>query len=93
MCVRDAVVDNKKSRNHFRLLEGGTDGNRTSDTRIFSPLLYQLSYGTSVFCAAKVLLFFVSARKKSKKRTFFLFCKLFFLENQPYKEFLLQRVQ
>ena len=26
----------------------GTDGNRTSDTRIFSPLLYQLSYGTSV---------------------------------------------
>ena len=27
---------------------GGTDGNRTSDTRIFSPLLYQLSYGTSV---------------------------------------------
>ena len=27
---------------------GGTDGNRTSDTRIFSPLLYHLSYGTSV---------------------------------------------
>ena len=32
----------------MRLYEGGTDGNRTSDTRIFSPLLYQLSYGTSV---------------------------------------------
>ena len=27
----------------------GTSGNRTSDTRIFSPLLYQLSYGTIVF--------------------------------------------
>ena len=26
----------------------GTSGNRTSDTRIFSPLLYQLSYGTIV---------------------------------------------
>ena len=25
---------------------GGANGNRTSDTRIFSPLLYQLSYGT-----------------------------------------------
>ena len=24
----------------------GANGNRTSDTRIFSPLLYQLSYGT-----------------------------------------------
>ena len=24
----------------------GTSWNRTSDTRIFSPLLYQLSYGT-----------------------------------------------
>ncbi len=26
----------------------GTSWNRTSDTRIFSPLLYQLSYGTVV---------------------------------------------
>ena len=26
------------------LKNGGTDRNRTSDTRIFSPLLYQLSY-------------------------------------------------
>ena len=26
----------------------GTDWNRTSDTRIFSPLLYQLSYGTII---------------------------------------------
>ena len=28
----------------------GANGNRTSDTRIFSPLLYQLSYGTIVAC-------------------------------------------
>ena len=27
-------------------LSCGANGNRTSDTRIFSPLLYQLSYGT-----------------------------------------------
>ena len=41
----------------------GANGNRTSDTRIFSPLLYQLSYGTPEMClqtkaGAKVLLFF-----------------------------------
>ena len=37
----------------------GANGNRTSDTRIFSPLLYQLSYGTFLRKAgAKVLLFF-----------------------------------
>ena len=29
--------------------------NRTGDTRIFSPLLYHLSYGTSVFACAKVM--------------------------------------
>ena len=27
----------------------GATGNRTRDTRIFSPLLYQLSYGTSLY--------------------------------------------
>ena len=26
----------------------GATGNRTRDTRIFSPLLYQLSYGTII---------------------------------------------
>ena len=30
----------------FSSLESGTTRNRTGDTRIFSPLLYQLSYGT-----------------------------------------------
>ena len=33
----------------------GTTRNRTGDTRIFSPLLYQLSYGTNIiaFCGCK----------------------------------------
>ena len=32
----------------------GATRNRTGDTRIFSPLLYQLSYGTIVFACAKI---------------------------------------
>ena len=31
------------------LIISGATRNRTGDTRIFSPLLYQLSYGTIVF--------------------------------------------
>ena len=58
---------------------GGTDGNRTSDTRIFSPLLYQLSYGTSVFVAAKIRHFSHLARKKLQKLSFFYFWKCFSL--------------
>ena len=35
----------------FRSFMGGATRNRTGDTRIFSPLLYQLSYGTIMsFC-------------------------------------------
>ena len=33
---------------------GGVTRNRTGDTRIFSPLLYQLSYDTIAFAGAKV---------------------------------------
>ena len=45
----------KKRRMTMRLYDFvvRTDGNRTSDTRIFSPLLYQLSYGTSVLWLQK----------------------------------------
>ena len=32
---------------------GGATRNRTGDTRIFSPLLYQLSYGTFLVCGCK----------------------------------------
>ena len=40
-------------------LFGGATRNRTGDTRIFSPLLYQLSYGTVVLfngCKGKLYL-------------------------------------
>ena len=33
--------------------KGGATRNRTGDTRIFSPLLYQLSYGTVCECKGK----------------------------------------
>ena len=33
--------------------ESGATRNRTGDTRIFSPLLYQLSYGTLLDCGCK----------------------------------------
>ncbi len=35
------------------LKKGGATRNRTGDTRIFSPLLYQLSYGTFLVCGCK----------------------------------------
>ena len=40
----------KRKESHFcnSLCFSGANWNRTSDTRIFSPLLYQLSYGTIV---------------------------------------------
>ena len=37
----------------IRILSGATR-NRTGDTRIFSPLLYQLSYGTNLLFSATV---------------------------------------
>ena len=41
---------------HFRnsLSFSGTTRNRTGDTRIFSPLLYQLSYGTIAELRVKI---------------------------------------
>ena len=55
-------------------LFGGATRNRTGDTRIFSPLLYQLSYGTVCkvllcfsFAVAKVCVFFESAKYLDKK--------------------------
>ena len=37
----------------FAFLKSGATRNRTGDTRIFSPLLYQLSYGTFFVCGCK----------------------------------------
>jgi hypothetical protein len=39
----------------------GATRNRTGDTRIFSPLLYQLSYGTFVIAGAKIGIIFNTA--------------------------------
>ena len=72
---------NKKSRfslkirilRCFAFLCCGATGIRTRDTRIFSPLLYQLSYGTIVMSAnfvlasAKIATFFYSANFYGKK--------------------------
>gem|GEM_PF-1820334 len=46
----------KKQRAAFVTLcfSSGATGNRTRDTRIFSPLLYLLSYGTPFFDATKI---------------------------------------
>ena len=44
----------------YALCFGGATRNRTGDTRIFSPLLYHLSYGTNCvnFASAKVHIVF-----------------------------------
>ena len=49
------------SQNALRGVFGGATGNRTRDTRIFSPLLYQLSYGTRI-CVSNVLFSFGIAK-------------------------------
>ena len=46
----------------------GATGNRTRDTRIFSPLLYQLSYGTSLLCC-------FGFQSECKGNHFFQLCK------------------
>ena len=86
--------ENKKSRfslkirilRCFAFLCCGANGNRTSDTRIFSPLLYQLSYGTIIFACAKIELFliiFLIFYRKNEKRRYFYF-KYRFLKDSFY---------
>ena len=41
----------KKENSCEVLFSSGATRNRTGDTRIFSPLLYQLSYGTIIYCS------------------------------------------
>ena len=41
----------------FAVILRGATGNRTRDTRIFSPLLYQLSYGTFLWSQTLFLSF------------------------------------
>ena len=57
---RNCVPAGKKLESYIAVtlsLSSGTTRNRTGDTRIFSPLLYQLSYGT--ICGCKDTLFFL----------------------------------
>ena len=57
---------------HF-LFVSGTTRNRTGDTRIFSPLLYQLSYGTFRLSGCKYTAFFYFSKQleeKSRKKVF-----------------------
>ena len=52
------VYKTKKPEQFVRVFSGGASRNRTRDTRIFSPLLYQLSYqGTFKNVIVKVLFF------------------------------------
>ena len=54
-----------KRRREIKGRDGAQDRNRTSDTRIFNPLLYQLSYlGTQ--CEALYVIEFALARKKTR---------------------------
>ena len=75
--IRDFIVflriNTKKSRSLIEQLScmSGATRNRTGDTRIFSPLLYHLSYGTNCvnFASAKIRIIFESAK------LFAVFCK------------------
>ena len=56
----------------FYSFQSGATRNRTGDTRIFSPLLYQLSYGTNLFwfAVAKVCNIFDCANFWEEKTQF-----------------------
>ena len=56
----------------FAVILRGATRNRTGDTRIFSPLLYQLSYGTNLFwfAVAKVCNIFDCANFWEEKTQF-----------------------
>lgn len=55
---------------YLAFLKSGATRNRTGDTRIFSPLLYQLSYGTiNRFACAKVGQYFIYTIPLMKKIT------------------------
>ena len=70
----EPIKDHKKRELHCcnSLIFSGATRNRTGDTRIFSPLLYQLSYGTNLFwfAVAKVCNIFDCANFWEKKTQF-----------------------
>jgi hypothetical protein len=71
----------------------GTTRNRTGDTRIFSPLLYQLSYGTFRLSGCKYTAFFRICKaltQKNRKKVSRLFCVKC---NFVFKYLFLNRIQ
>ena len=65
------VLETKKAASNYSRTasnerRSGTTRNRTGDTRIFSPLLYQLSYGTMHFlvCGCKGITIFLIEQEK-----------------------------
>ena len=54
----------------FAVILRGATRNRTGDTRIFSPLLYQLSYGTLVLRVQRYDVFLKQANILQEKCTF-----------------------
>ena len=67
-------IANRLFNNLLAIVFCGATRNRTGDTRIFSPLLYQLSYGTVCkvllcfsFAVAKVCVFSESAKYLGEK--------------------------
>ena len=65
LCKHVHYTHKKRENNNtsFSLLCGATR-NRTGDTRIFSPLLYQLSYGTFFKFALRYILSYPQLRCK-----------------------------
>ena len=63
MLLSITEIHTQKNLNRIASIEvfSGATGNRTRDTRIFSPLLYQLSYGTRI-CVSNVLFSFGIAK-------------------------------
>ena len=61
----------KQKRDPFESLACGATRNRTGDTRIFSPLLYQLSYGTLRFSIVLCLNEDVQAKSDCKGTALF----------------------
>ena len=53
------LYQQKKESFRRKTLFSGATRNRTGDTRIFSPLLYQLSYGTLLICECKSSAYFL----------------------------------
>ena len=49
------------------LMKSGATKNRTRDTRIFSPLLYQLSYGTFLFLRVQRYNYFFNCTNSNEK--------------------------